>query len=157
MRTTTAVIALAGFASTAHGLCPHLAALHSSGKTPPSPRWKGMDAEAHARLAEGVVAHGSFADESAYAEALVALDWPAVKTDLLTLFKTSDPRWPSDYNNYAPFFVRLAWHTSGSYRLSDGRGTPCLSRKRLSCSQRRRVNRRRAPPVLGRGGGRPCS
>ena len=57
-----------------------------------------------------------------YVEAATKLDWGAVKSDLLAFFKTSDDSWPSDYNNYGPFYVRLAWHCSGSYRTSDGRG-----------------------------------
>jgi len=57
-----------------------------------------------------------------YAQAAADLDWDAVKADLKAFFKTSDESWPSDYGNYAPFYVRLAWHCAGSYRTSDGRG-----------------------------------
>ena len=51
-----------------------------------------------------------------YAQAAADLDWEAVKTDLKAFFQTSDESWPSDYNNYGPFYVRLAWHCAGSYR-----------------------------------------
>ncbi|EOD17365.1 putative peroxidase/catalase [Emiliania huxleyi CCMP1516] len=50
------------------------------------------------------------------------VDWHAVKSDLLDLFSRSQSVWPADYGTYAPFFVRLAWHNSGSYRVADGRG-----------------------------------
>ena len=59
---------------------------------------------------------------SGYAEAAAEIDWSAVKADLKAFFLTSDESWPSDYGNYGPFYVRLAWHCAGSYRTSDGRG-----------------------------------
>lgn len=57
-----------------------------------------------------------------FTAAVEALDWDAVRADLKVLFKESKDYWPADYGNYAPLFVRLAWHCSGSYRTSDGRG-----------------------------------
>lgn len=57
-----------------------------------------------------------------YAEQFKTLDLNAVKKDIATVLKTSQPWWPSDYGNYGPFFIRMAWHSAGVYRALDGRG-----------------------------------
>ncbi len=57
-----------------------------------------------------------------YAKAFAALDLAAVKKDVDTALTTSQPWWPADYGNYGPFFIRLAWHSAGTYRSVDGRG-----------------------------------
>jgi catalase-peroxidase len=57
-----------------------------------------------------------------YSKAFATLDLSAVKQDIKKVLTTSQDWWPSDYGNYGPFFVRMAWHGAGTYRMADGRG-----------------------------------
>ena len=57
-----------------------------------------------------------------YAAEFARLDLEALKADINETLTTSQPWWPADYGNYGPFFVRMAWHSAGTYRTSDGRG-----------------------------------
>jgi catalase-peroxidase len=57
-----------------------------------------------------------------YAEAFRKLDIEALKKDLFALMTNSQPWWPADYGHYGPLFIRMAWHSAGTYRTGDGRG-----------------------------------
>ncbi len=63
--------------------------------------------------------HGSDFD---YAEAFLSLDLDALKKDIEAVMTDSQDWWPADYGHYGPFFIRMAWHSAGVYRVGDGRG-----------------------------------
>jgi catalase-peroxidase len=63
-----------------------------------------------------------FGPDFDYVAEFKSLPLAQVKADIISAMKTSQPWWPADYGHYGPFFIRMAWHSAGTYRVSDGRG-----------------------------------
>lgn len=67
-------------------------------------------------------ASNPYGDHFKYSDEFKTLNLDEIKKDIQVLLTTSQPWWPSDYGNYGPFFIRMAWHSAGTYRTIDGRG-----------------------------------
>ena len=67
-------------------------------------------------------AGGPYGERFSYARAFASLDLAAVRADLQALMTEGQPWWPADYGHYGPLFIRMAWHSAGTYRSADGRG-----------------------------------
>ena len=61
-------------------------------------------------------------EDFTYAEEFKTLDVEALKRDIVEVLTTSQEWWPADYGHYGPLFIRMAWHSAGTYRTGDGRG-----------------------------------
>ncbi|GAA0925056.1 MULTISPECIES: catalase/peroxidase HPI [Streptomyces violaceusniger group] len=83
-------------------------------------------------LAKNPPAANPLGEEFDYAEAFQALDLAAVKRDIAEVLTTSQDWWPADFGNYGPLMIRMAWHSAGTYRISDGRGGAGAGQQRFA-------------------------
>ncbi|MER5280325.1 catalase/peroxidase HPI [Streptomyces sp. NPDC002809] len=83
-------------------------------------------------LAKNPAVANPLGEEFDYAEAFGSLDLPAVKRDIAEVLTKSQDWWPADFGNYGPFMVRMAWHSAGTYRISDGRGGAGAGQQRFA-------------------------
>ena len=83
-------------------------------------------------LAKNPAVANPLGEEFDYAAAFTALDLPAVKQDIAEVLTSSQDWWPADFGNYGPFMIRMAWHSAGTYRISDGRGGAGAGQQRFA-------------------------
>ncbi|MBW5484955.1 catalase/peroxidase HPI [Streptomyces bambusae] len=83
-------------------------------------------------LAKNPAVANPLGEEFDYAAAFGALDLPAVKADIAEVLTTSQDWWPADFGHYGPLMVRMAWHSAGTYRISDGRGGAGAGQQRFA-------------------------
>src|SRR5438270_6760824 len=83
-------------------------------------------------LAKNPAVANPMGEEFNYAEAFKTLDLPAVKRDIAEVLTTSQEWWPADFGHYGPLIIRMAWHSAGTYRISDGRGGAGAGQQRFA-------------------------
>jgi catalase-peroxidase len=83
-------------------------------------------------LAKNPAVANPLGEEFDYAEAFNSLDLAAVKQDIAEVLTTSQDWWPADFGHYGPFMIRMAWHSAGTYRISDGRGGAGAGQQRFA-------------------------
>ena len=94
---------------------------HAETASPAATEWwpKNVDLTA---LRQNEAQSNPYGADYDYAKEFASLDLDAVKADIRKVLTTSQPWWPADYGHYGPFFIRMAWHSAGTYRQGDGRG-----------------------------------
>jgi catalase-peroxidase len=83
-------------------------------------------------LAKNPAVANPLGEEFDYAAAFTSLDLAAVKRDIAEVLTTSQDWWPADFGNYGPLMIRMAWHSAGTYRISDGRGGAGAGQQRFA-------------------------
>ncbi|NJP94068.1 catalase/peroxidase HPI [Nonomuraea sp. FMUSA5-5] len=83
-------------------------------------------------LAKNPAVGRPYGDDFDYRQAFLSLDLPAVKRDIAEVLTTSQDWWPADFGHYGPLIIRMAWHSAGTYRISDGRGGAGAGQQRFA-------------------------
>ncbi|MFJ3789676.1 catalase/peroxidase HPI [Kitasatospora sp. NPDC090091] len=115
----------AGGCPVAHGRAPH--PTQGGGNTQWWPERLNLKI-----LAKNPAVANPLGESFDYAEAFRGLDLPTVKRDIEEALTTSHDWWPADYGHYGPFVIRMAWHSAGTYRISDGRGGAGAGQQRFA-------------------------
>jgi catalase-peroxidase len=114
------ILLLAAFAVAMSPLVPS-DSVHAEGMAKPNKFWWPDQVDLSPLRAHGVESN-PMGEDFNYAEAFATLDLEAVKKDIEAVMTDSQDWWPADYGHYGPLFIRMAWHSAGTYRTLDGRG-----------------------------------
>jgi catalase (peroxidase I) len=138
--------------STAATLAFSLGVTSAQAQTPKSNQFWWPEQLDLAPLRQHGAESNPFGDDFNYAEAFQKLDLAAVKADIEALMKTSQDWWPADYGHYGPFFIRMAWHSAGTYRVADAAQQLARQRQPRQGAAPAVANQAevRPQPVLGR-------
>lgn len=113
----------AGYSANGENKCPFMGSVqnHVAGAGPANRDWWPNQLKLNI-LRQNSALSNPMGEAFNYAEEFKTLDLAAVKNDIFDLMTTSQEWWPADYGHYGPFFIRMAWHSAGTYRIADGRG-----------------------------------